>query len=198
MLLPRSSTDSRTHYLTDVLQEFHVTLNNPATGGSFSNVLVNFLVTGSDPADVNSFEYWEVTTSSWQPMPLTSDGLGNLVGSFGPALGFPIVPGYNATSLFRVNFDTPGTYPVTMTLVDLTTDSDAVLASLAQDAVVYAQPVLSSTNLVGPYLAGIPQEFTLTVTNPALAAAITPTPCWSSTCQPAQCWNTLTAPPGER
>ena len=162
-----SSTDLAGPYLTDVLQEFHVTLNNPATGGSFSNVLVNFLVTGADPADVNSFEYWEVTTSSWQPMPLTSDGLGNLVGSFGPALGFPIVPGYNATSLFRVNFDTPGTYPVTMTLVDLTTDPDAVLASLAQDAVVYAQPVLSSTNLVGPYLAGIPQEFTLTVTNPA-------------------------------
>ena len=162
-----SSTDLAGPYLTDVLQEFHVTLNNPATGGSFSNVLVNFLVTGADPADVNSFEYWEVTTSSWQPMPLTSDGLGNLVGSFGPALGFPIVPGYNATSLFRVNFDTPGTYPVTMTLVDLTTDPDAVLASLAQDAVVYAQPVLSSTDLVGPYLAGIPQEFTLTMTNPA-------------------------------
>jgi len=153
-------------FLTGQMNMFSIRLQNPANGGSYTNVLVNFLIENASPADLTSLEYWDTTTSSWLPLPLTQSGA-NLVGSFGPPSGFPIGAGYDATSQFRVVWAHGGSYPITLTLVDLSPNPDAVLATLHQTAEVYVQPTLTST-LDGAYLAGIPETFTLTVNNPDL------------------------------
>lgn len=161
-----ASTDLPGYYLTGDPQEFHVLLTNPADGGTFSNVLVNFRITGALTTDL-ALEYYETTTSTWETLPLTQDGA-DLVGSYGPAGGFPIIPGYTANSAFRVTAATAKSYPVTITLNDLgSTPVNAELARLEQTAVVYAKPVITSADLVGPYLVGIAQDFTLNITDPS-------------------------------
>ncbi len=159
-----ASTDLPGYYLTTDPQEFHVSLTNPATGGSFSNVLLNFRISNAVIADL-TLEY--DAGGTWLPLPLTQDGT-DLVGSYGPALGFPIIPGYAATSAFRVTAATAKNYPVAITLNDLvSTPVNAELARLEQTAVVYAKPVITSADLIGPYLVGTAQDFTLTITDPS-------------------------------
>lgn len=159
-----SSTDLAGPYVALTPQEFNVTLDN-ASGAAYTNVLVRFRVAGAVPADIASLEYWDTTSSSWLPLPLTVDG-SDLVGSYGPPAGFPMAPDYNATSLFRVTFNTPKSYDVTATLVNLTPTPELLLATLTQTAVVNAPlPTLSSSDLTGPYLTNLQQEFQVTLNN---------------------------------
>ena len=145
-------------------QQFHVTLNNPSNGGTFSNVLFRFTVPNTVLADIASFEYL-ATSDVWSPMPMSQIGP-DVVGYYGPETGFPIGAGYTATSTFRITFTTPKSYPVSMRLVDLGTAPEAILATLNQTAVVYAPPTLSSSNLAGPYLSGVEKEFNVRLQNP--------------------------------
>ncbi len=130
-----SSTDLAGPYVAGLSQEFHVTLDNPETGGVFTNVLVDFKIAGAVLADIYSFEYFD--GAAWHTLPLTQVGA-DLVGYYGPSAGFPMSAPYNATSLFRIIVATPGSYEVTVNLMDLTTSPDFLLATLTQTAVVNA------------------------------------------------------------
>lgn len=130
-----SSTDMAGPYVAGLSQEFHVTLDNPSTGGVFSNVLVDFKIANAVLANIYSFEYFDGT--SWHTLPLTQVGP-DLVGYYGPSGGFPMSAPYNATSLFRITVATPGSYDVTVKLMDLTPTPDVLLATLTQTAVVNA------------------------------------------------------------
>lgn len=132
-----SSTDLAGPYTNGVQQEFHVTLDN-ADGADYASVLAHFRIANAVPGDVASLEYWEVNSSAWLPLPLAVDGT-DLVGDYGPPVtGFPMPAGYNATSLFRVTFNTAKSYDVTVTLSDLSPDPDITLASMTKTAVVEA------------------------------------------------------------
>lgn len=130
-----TSTDLPGPYIAGLSQEFHVTLDNPATGGDFSNVLVNITIANASLSDIYSLEYFDGT--NWHALPLSQVGP-DLVSTYGPSAGFPMSAPYNVTSLFRVIFASPGSYPVTLNLMDLTTTPDELLATLSQTAVVNA------------------------------------------------------------
>ena len=167
-----NSTDIQGYYLTGDRQEFNISLTNPASGGDFSNVIVKYSVSGLQKADIATFEYnaggtWVAMGSRSTETYLEDSVLNKVYGEFGLApLGFPIAAGFSDIPQFRVTFNTAGSYPVTLELVDRLA-SDAVLATFTSTAVVYAKPVITSPNLAGPYLAGIPQAATLNITNPS-------------------------------
>jgi len=64
--------------------------------------------------------------ANWVPLNLVDDG-GVLTATYGPGAGFPVEPGYDATTFFRVSFVTAGNYDVAVNA--LGADSDSVLAS---------------------------------------------------------------------
>ncbi|MGQ9642189.1 MAG: hypothetical protein ACUVUF_08785 [Candidatus Bathycorpusculaceae bacterium] len=50
-------------------------------------------------------KYWEVLDNSWHDLPLSRVNDYAFEGWFGPSTGFPVGPGYDATSYFLVLFD---------------------------------------------------------------------------------------------
>ena len=134
-----SSTNLPGPYLVGLERAFQVTLTNPTNGDTFTNVLARFRLENITLADIASFQYLEtsVEPNVWLPLPLSQDGTG-VVGDFGPAAGFPMAAPYSATSQFKVTFNTPGTYPATIVLYDLTADPDLALDSYAADVLVVA------------------------------------------------------------
>ncbi len=132
-----SSTDLAGPYMVGLNQEFHVTLTNPTYGDDFSHVLAKFSLGNISTSDIASIEYLETALEpdQWRPLPIAQDG-SDVVGSFGPPAGFPMPPGYDATSSFRVNFNKAGTYPITVTLYDLTPEPDEPLAVYTAEVVV--------------------------------------------------------------
>jgi hypothetical protein len=132
--LELSSTDIAGPYYKGTTKEFHVMLENPATGTTYSNVLLRFRIPNATLADINSLEY-QVAGGTWLPMPLNQDGA-DLVGYFGPPTGFPLSAPYLAFTTFRINFATAGNIDFSITLDDLTPDPDVTLATLTGTAVV--------------------------------------------------------------
>ncbi len=157
-----SSTDIQGYYLTGEAQEFNVRTINPSTGGTYAHVLFNYVITGAEPGDITEFQYWD--GAAWQAMPLTDSG-DDLAGSFGPTGGFPMGTEYDVNTLFRITFATAKSYPFTLTLNDLDA-GDYALATLASTANVYDPPILSSTDIAGPYLGAVQREFQVTLDNP--------------------------------
>lgn len=158
-----TSDDIDGYYLTDEMQEFHVTVDNPLDGGDYAHVIFKFELT-ADYGDISLFEYW--TGSVWAAMPLDCTTTpGTCVGYYGPSAGFPMGPDYEATSLFHVTFAEPGEYPVSITLVDLDA-AGTVLATFSPTAYVYDPPTISSTDIQGYYLTGEQREFHVRGTNP--------------------------------
>lgn len=78
----------------------------------------NVVGTGSiTPADENGkIWYYEVNDGQWY----------ELSGNFGPPTGFPFTDG--ATSIFKVQFSTPGSYQYSITIKDVTTEADVCSA----------------------------------------------------------------------
>lgn len=152
-----TSTTLAGPYVADSVQEFQVTLTNPVDGNNFNPVIFRYVVQNAVLADITSFQYLAGTT--WMDMPMSQSGL-DVVGYYGPATGFPIAPGYSATTTFRIQFKTAKSYPVAMTLNDMNTAPETVLATLAQTAVVNAN-VTGTVSMQGRTArAGVP--FTLT------------------------------------
>src|SRR5690606_38008626 len=129
-----SSTNLPGPYMVGLEQEFQVTLTNPDNGDDFTNVLARFRLEDITLADIASFQYLETSVEpvAWMPLPLVQDGT-DVIGDFGPATGFPMGVPYNATSQFKVTFNTPGTYPASIVLYDVAADPDVELDSYAAD-----------------------------------------------------------------
>lgn len=155
-------------YVVGVQQEFQVTLDNPEDGGDFAHVKVFLEAEGATLADIVKFEYLAYDASGnelgWMEWTLTPSEDG-LRGAYGPPAGFPMTAPYNATSRFRVTFATAKTIPVTLTVVDV--DTDTTLATLEAVMDVREAPAFSSGDIAGPYFDGYTQPFKVTLTNPA-------------------------------
>jgi len=160
------STDIDGYYLVGDTQEFNVQTTNPADGGDFSNVLFKFEVQADD-GDITLFQY--DAGGTWYDMPLDCTTPGTCVGYFGPSGGFPLGPGYSATTTFQIQFDVDGTYPAEMTLVDVLA-GDKVLTTFDttvedMNPVVYTKPTINSSDIGGPYTAEVEKCFSLTIDN---------------------------------
>ncbi len=179
-----TSTDIQGYYLSGEQREFSVVLTNPLTGGNFAHVYVNYKIANADMDEIQSIEYsvdhtiWVALGDPGSGTSYGEDGLGNIVGYFGQIAGggFPIAPNTTQTTWFRVTFKTreqgttdyPTSYAISMELMDADfTPDDRKLTDFSATANVYDPPTLDSTDIVGPYLAGVAQDFHVTVTNPA-------------------------------
>ncbi len=159
-----NSTDIEGYYLTGDLQEFNVLLSN-IDGMAYSNALIYYRIKNAARSEIATFEYEEITDpGTWYPMPLEVDG-SDLIGTFGPAGGSPLLVGIDGTYKFRITFNTAKDYEFEFWLQDLTADNR--LADFTGTAIVYTKPVISSTTLAGPYQTGNDQDFSLNITNPS-------------------------------
>lgn len=98
---------------------FELNLSNPSPVGApgYTDAIVKFEIskaTTMDASDV-TLEY-EVAANTWATIPTTLTD-GKLVGYFGPAAGFDIPTGYNATTSLRATFATAGEYTATAVVV---------------------------------------------------------------------------------
>lgn len=100
---------------TEIAFDFPVTLVNTSEVGAptYNNVTVDIKIWNAtndiNPADL-TLQYFDGTT--YQTIPTTavnSAGI-KLETTFGPSTGFPVAPGYNVTTQFRVVFHKAGTY----------------------------------------------------------------------------------------
>jgi len=156
-----SSTDLPGPYMAGLLQEFHVSLDNPEYGDPFTNVLARLQLEGATLDDITSIEYLETAEDPdvWFPLPMLEDASG-LYTYFGPVDGFPLPAPYSAVSSFRVNFKNAGSYPVTIRLYDLSADPDFELdtysatVNVVSSLDVTAVQLSSSTDTVNWALLG--------------------------------------------
>jgi Ni,Fe-hydrogenase I large subunit len=79
--------------IPNVWRQFGVRLQRTGTAPA-TNVKVSWAITPSVVGNVVSLQYRDSADGEWKPLPLT--------GYFGPAAGFPITDGYDATTPFRV------------------------------------------------------------------------------------------------
>ncbi len=85
---------------------------NPSPSGApgYSDVLFEFAIYNAGIAEGDVIlEYREVVGGDWLPLALTQ-GESKLVGTFGPAGGFPVGYGYDVTTEFRAKFTKTGIY----------------------------------------------------------------------------------------
>jgi hypothetical protein len=174
-----SSPDMRGYFLTGEQREYSVSVDNPLTGGAYSHVRFQFKIIGAELSDITSLQYFEVMDSTWKNLPLTPDGLGNLVGYFGPSVGMPMPAGYSGTSQFRLTAAVAGEYPTEITLVDFdSVPANFVLSTLTETTIVFNKPVITTTGLTGNHQ-GLSVPFTLNIDNmstmvdPYLPTAVT-------------------------
>ncbi len=108
---------------------FSSTLKNEGDGATTENVKVRFVISGAQAlaaGDVVS-EY-ELSPGVFGPIPLTVCG-SNLCGDFGPAAGFPVPAGYDATTALRNTFNTAGVHTVTASVIGVTSEDEYATAS---------------------------------------------------------------------
>ena len=179
-----TSTDIQGYYLSGEQREFSVVLTNPILGGNFAHVYVNYTIAHADMDEIQTIEYsvdhttWVTLGAAGSGTSYGEDGYGNIVGFFGQIAGggFPMVPNSTQTTWFRVTFkvreqgatDYPTSYDISMQLKDADfTPDDRQLNTFSATAYAYDKPTLTSTDIIGPYLAGVPKDFHMTVDNPA-------------------------------
>ena len=177
-----SSPDIQGYYLSGEQRQFSVVLTNPTGGGNFAHVYVDFQIFNAKTDQIQSIEYSVDNGASWVGLGVgpgtsygDSDNGSDIVGYFGKITGggFPLNGGSELTTLFRVNFKTreqeaidyPTSYAVSMRLMDA--DTSRLLSDYTATANVYDKPSISSTDIIGAYLAGIAQDFHVKVVNPA-------------------------------
>ena len=170
-----TSTDIQGYYLAGEAREFNVKLEMPADGANYALMIFDYKLAGVSTADITSFEFFAQDLNQWIVMGSRSyetygnctDGTG-ICGQFGWAPGGfgPIAAGFTNTSTFRVNFANAFTAPLTFTL-DLSGKllaTDTVwtpLTTYTGSLNVYPKPVITSTELAGPFQQG--QEATVTI-----------------------------------
>ncbi len=152
-----SSTDIQGYYLVNEERAFHVQVVNPATGGSFTSIYYNFEIANAAPSDIASL------VCGGQTISLSQSGT-KLVGSIGP---FSMPANQSWDTPCSVKFNAAKGYTFTVYMTDSIPDPDRTLVTYTQTANVYTPPTLTSDDIDGPYLAGVPQDFQVTVNNPA-------------------------------
>ena len=152
-----TSSDIQGYYLVGEARDFHVQVNNPATGGGFTSIFYNFEIANASLADIASL-VCDGNTINLQVVGTS------LKGSTGP---FPMPAEASWNTPCTVNFNTAKTYTFTVSMTDTTPDPDRILQTYSSTANVYTKPTLTSTDITGPYLAGVPKDFHMTVDNPA-------------------------------
>ncbi len=168
-----SSDDIAGPYFVGELQEFNVTLTNPANGATYTSLSASVFVDDIESDDFETVEVYHPVYHTWvalTPPVVEGDGLRL---DLGPTAKFPLLPGQVITLTFRVKFSATGNYEATGSLYCHDSGTAVEIASFTDTMVVYAWPVISSTDIEGPYTVGVRRDFHVTLTNPADGATYT-------------------------
>ncbi|MHB1120141.1 MAG: hypothetical protein ACYC11_08785 [Bellilinea sp.] len=163
-----ASPDLAGYYLTGDAQTFHLNVTNTSGGTFTGSIFYDFTITGAVLTDVTSMACDFSGTS--EPVVFTQDGANLIARAGGTGLSLDTT---GASYTCTVTFATAKSYPITVNLVDSAPTPDFTLAALSNTAVVYTKPTIASSDMDGPYLVGIPQDFTLTITNGSSIPATT-------------------------
>jgi len=131
----------------------------------FDVVLQNHLV-----ADISAISCTDGTTTWDLLSSLTQDGT-NVKARIGGLDGFLTVPApLTATIPCTVTYATAGTYTTSTSMVDVVSPlpERVVSADIPGTAIVYAKPVITPTNLGGPFDAGVPETVSLSIANASI------------------------------
>ena len=123
-----SSDDIAGPYYTGYLREFNVTLTNPANGDTYTSLSASIFVDDITLGDFSSVEVFHPVHQIWVPLTPVVSGNG-LKLDLGPTGNFPLLPGQSYTLTFRVNFNSPGTYPAVGTLYNSAVDPAVAIAT---------------------------------------------------------------------
>ena len=162
-----ASTDIQGYYLTGEQREFHVTGTNPLTGGNYTNAMYKVTLPNTLVEDIANIQYYETyPTTGYVPLALTQVD-DDVVAWFGLANygGFPMAPGFSDSPSFKVTFATAKEYSVLIEQYDVALDPDRLLVAETFTATAYTPPVITSTTLAGPFVAGVPATVTLSIAN---------------------------------
>ena len=170
-----TSTDIPGYYLTGDARDFHVTVNNPSTGGTYTDsIYYKFTIHGATLANLTSLTC-NFTGTPTNIKALMTEESGNLVGRVGYGTGgFPMPAPWHSTTACTVNFATAGSYGFDVAMVDgASTDPvDFPLAALSSTAVVYNKPALTQTGLTGNHQ-GLSVPLTLNINNMSNMSPVT-------------------------
>ncbi|MGI5986383.1 MAG: Ig-like domain-containing protein, partial [Oscillospiraceae bacterium] len=123
-----SSDDIEGPYTVGELREFNVTLTNPADGASYTSLSASIFVDNIGFDDYDTVEVKHPVYGTWVALTPVVDGSGLRL-DVGPTSNYPVGPGDVITLTFRVNFNTPGTYPAEGTLYDTAGATPVEIAS---------------------------------------------------------------------
>ncbi|HEX2851443.1 MAG TPA: hypothetical protein VHN98_12855 [Acidimicrobiales bacterium] len=116
--------------------QFTGTVSNPQDGQSYTNVRIDFSLTGVDGLKASDITLEYQTGTTWAPVPLSDQPDGSITGSFGPSTGFPLPAGASNTTNFRVAVRAgapEGDLTITSKLNQVDPGTGAVQATLATD-----------------------------------------------------------------
>ena len=157
---------------------FTVTINNPTTGRNYDNsVVFDILIPSHAVSDFSA-----LSCSITSPAPFTWDLLSSLVpdGAGGVKArivgldGYFEVPptGFDMVLNCSVTVTTAGAYGASGNMVDVvnkvTPVERIVSDSVSLSTVAYLKPVITPTNLGGPFDAGVPETVSLSIANASI------------------------------
>ena len=161
--------DLQKYFLTGDPQNFQVTFDNPATGGTYGHVAFQISIPAA-AGDITSLKYGGTALALDCT---TVSGVCTTTFDFGVAGGILLAPSEGAPWLFELTAAKAGSYPMTFTLVDLDSNPDRNLQSAIGTATVHNKPVITASLLSGPFIAGVPANVVVNVDN--VSVMFTPT-----------------------
>ena len=167
---PSVTIGSDPYFLVGVPGDFSVTIDNPPTGRNYGDTIVfDIVIANHAVADISAVSC-SMGGFTWNLIgTLVSDGAGNVKARIVGDNGYFTVPAdFHPVIACSITYATPGTYEVSGYMVEaIPTPERIVSDSYSATTQVYIQPVITSTDLDGPFQAGLAQGVTLTITNPS-------------------------------
>jgi len=126
---------------------FSLTLENlPADSPTIPHSRIKFIFANSLPGDISELAVYDPEMDAWIDLPLSITD-GTTSAWLGPAEGFKVPGGYEASKLFKLRFNRPGRYGLTIQWYDLDSSPVAKMTELNQSANVSTtifMPIISN------------------------------------------------------
>ncbi len=177
--LPQISTDLVDHKLitsSGIEETFKIILTNPAEGGEFDHLQINFTLNNAEAENIYRFEFFD--NGEWKPFQFENDGLGNVIGNLGIEGGVSLQPGETKPVDVRVVFQDSGTWVMDLLLEDMNSswaldqfafDIEISLGNLNVFGTVFMQGRRERSgvliSLVSDPLPGLPDQGTVSITS---------------------------------
>ncbi len=169
---PTVTYTSDPYFIIGEAGNFAVTIVNPVTGKFYNNTAVfDVVLLNHAVADITAISCTDGTTT-WNLKDSLVQAGDNVTARIGGLTDgyFTIPASLNVTLPCTVTYATAGTYTTSTSMVDVVSPlpERVVSANIPGTATVYAKPVITATNLGGPFDAGLPETVSLSIANASI------------------------------